>query len=208
MKKNKVLVTLSLTLLVLVVGSISVFATVVDDSMILNRGVYSFNDVVQFERNVAFKFTYESNGIEFDNFYYVNDGSKIYYYYVEESGSIIVYDSVNGWVDDAYRLIYVYNDVVLRNDQDYVVDFVNSNLIKIRDIDIVSSGSGLAEDIFELFQSIIAWMVGFFGSFVGLFWTATSGLTVLGVFAVIALGISIFFLIFAVVINFFRFRGR
>jgi hypothetical protein len=72
----------------------------------------------------------------------------------------------------------------------------------------MSSGSGLAEDIFELFQSIIEWMVNFFGVFVGLFWTSAGGLTVLGVLAVIALGISIFFLIFAVVTNFFKFRGR
>ena len=72
----------------------------------------------------------------------------------------------------------------------------------------IPSGSGLAEDIFELFKSIMDWMVDFFGVFVGLFWTSTSGLTVLGVLAVIALGISIFFLIFAVVINFFHLRGR
>jgi hypothetical protein len=231
MKKIKMLITLSLTLCVLAVGSISVFAT--DATFpVLSSGEYRFNDMitspvefteywttglrilisdeVDLSQLVGFDTVVGSKTRLYMTVYSDQDTFSLSYLAIDEQGksiSAVVYE--NGrWNDDSYRFIYTdggffratLNNVDIPVDANqYYFDWFISQF---------SVSSNFVEDIFELFQSIIVWLVGFFGVFVGLFWTSTSGLTVLGVLSVIALGISIFFLIFAVIINFFRFRGR
>lgn len=58
-----------------------------------------------------------------------------------------------------------------------------------------------------VFTSIGAWIVDTIPTVVEVFYNAESGLTFLGTLAVVALGISVFFLIMGLIQNFLHFRG-
>ena len=62
--------------------------------------------------------------------------------------------------------------------------------------------------ITEVFDSMSTWLRTAIQSALSLFWDPTaSNLTILGVLAVCALAVSIFFLLLGLVQNFFHFRG-
>lgn len=61
--------------------------------------------------------------------------------------------------------------------------------------------------ILAVFTAIFTWIIGALESVVSVFWVAGTGLTFFGVLAVVALGISIFFLLIGVVQNFLHFRS-
>lgn len=61
--------------------------------------------------------------------------------------------------------------------------------------------------ILAVFTAIGDWMVETIPTFFGLFYTAGSGLTILGTLAVVGLGIGLIFLLIGVIQNFMHFRG-
>lgn len=61
--------------------------------------------------------------------------------------------------------------------------------------------------IFDTFVSIFTWLRSSLGIVMHLFYTANDGLTFFGTLSLVALGISIFFLLMRVVQNFLHFRG-
>lgn len=61
--------------------------------------------------------------------------------------------------------------------------------------------------IFGVFTSVGEWIVEIVPQLLTMFWTAESGLTILGVLAVASLAISVIFLIIGLVQNFLHFRG-
>lgn len=66
--------------------------------------------------------------------------------------------------------------------------------------------------IFEVFSAVGTWLVSMLNTIVGLFYTAgangaAGSLTFFGEISLIALGISVIFLIIRVVQNFLHFRG-
>lgn len=61
--------------------------------------------------------------------------------------------------------------------------------------------------ITAVFTAIFEWIMEAIPSVVGVFWATEGGLTFLGVLAVIALGISIFFLIMGLIQRFLHFAG-
>lgn len=60
--------------------------------------------------------------------------------------------------------------------------------------------------IAQVWTAIMDWLAGSFPAIEALFWTGT-GLTFLGTFAVISIGIGVFFLIMGVIQNFVRLRS-
>ena len=58
-----------------------------------------------------------------------------------------------------------------------------------------------------VFDAMADWLVTYIPTITGIFYNSTDGLTLLGVLAVIALSISICFLILGFVVNFFQFRA-
>lgn len=58
-----------------------------------------------------------------------------------------------------------------------------------------------------VFTAIATWITDAIPTVVAVFYDSTDGLTFLGVLAVVALGISIFFLLMGLVQNFLHFRG-
>ena len=61
--------------------------------------------------------------------------------------------------------------------------------------------------ILAVFTALFDWLITALDSVVSLFWSTSTGLTFFGVLAVVALGISIFFLLIRVVQNFLHFRS-
>lgn len=59
----------------------------------------------------------------------------------------------------------------------------------------------------QVFSAIADWIIDAIPSIVAIFYSAETGLTFLGVLAVVALGISVFFLLMGLVQNFLHFRG-
>lgn len=71
---------------------------------------------------------------------------------------------------------------------------------------------GVIDSITDVFSKMGAWLIDFINQVIALFWTPASGeqagsLTFLGVLAVIALAISVFFLIVGLIQNFLHFRS-
>lgn len=58
-----------------------------------------------------------------------------------------------------------------------------------------------------VFTAIATWIADTIPSIVAVFYDSTNGLTFVGVLAVVALGISVFFLLMGVIQNFLHFRG-
>lgn len=61
--------------------------------------------------------------------------------------------------------------------------------------------------ITNVFTEIGTWLVSAVGDLVPMFWVAETGLTLLGTLAVVALGISIIFLLIGLIQNFLHFKG-
>lgn len=69
-------------------------------------------------------------------------------------------------------------------------------------------GIQILENIFNVFDSVFTWMIAALGSVVDIFVDpADSELTFFGVLALVALAISVFFLLIRVVQNFLHFRS-
>ena len=58
-----------------------------------------------------------------------------------------------------------------------------------------------------VFTAVMEWIMTAITTVIGVFWTAGEGLTFLGVLALIALAISIFFLLVGLIQNFLHLRG-
>lgn len=67
--------------------------------------------------------------------------------------------------------------------------------------------SAIVTAITSVFSAISDWIVNVIPDAVGVFYNAESGLTFLGVLALMALGVSVFFLLMGLVQNFLHFRG-
>ncbi len=67
--------------------------------------------------------------------------------------------------------------------------------------------TGVITSMTAVFDAIMTWFAGAFAKIVPIFYVAESGLTFLGVLAVIGLSISIFFLLVGLVQNFLHLRG-
>lgn len=65
----------------------------------------------------------------------------------------------------------------------------------------------IIESVFGVFEKIAEWVVSVMPSIQALFYTAETGLTLLGTLSVASLGVGIFFLLLGVITNFFQFRG-
>ena len=61
--------------------------------------------------------------------------------------------------------------------------------------------------IFDVFTAVGEWIVTTVPELLTMFYTAESGLTILGVLAVASLAISVVFLIIGLIQNFLHFRG-
>lgn len=61
--------------------------------------------------------------------------------------------------------------------------------------------------IFDTFVQIFSWLRSSLGMVMHTFYTTEGGLTFFGTLSLVALGISIFFLLMRVVQNFLHFRG-
>lgn len=59
----------------------------------------------------------------------------------------------------------------------------------------------------EIFSEVFTWITSAMQSVLGVFYNAETGFTVLGILAIIALAISIFFLLVGVISNFLHLRG-
>lgn len=66
---------------------------------------------------------------------------------------------------------------------------------------------GVISQITNVFSSLFSWMAESIPSIVKVFYTSEGGLTFLGTLAVVALGISIFFLLMGLIQNFLHLRG-
>lgn len=65
----------------------------------------------------------------------------------------------------------------------------------------------IVEQMTDVFTDIMTWIVTALQSVIGIFWSDTTGLTFLGILALVALGVSIFFLLMGVIQNFLHLRG-
>ena len=63
------------------------------------------------------------------------------------------------------------------------------------------------ESVFDIFSSIGSWLSTSLSEFISLFYNVDSGFTLLGILCVIPIGVSICFLIFILIVNFFKFRS-
>lgn len=67
--------------------------------------------------------------------------------------------------------------------------------------------SGVISQITGVWTSMMEWISSSFAPITELFYTSEAGLTFLGTLAVIAIGISVFFLLMGVIQNFLHLRG-
>lgn len=67
--------------------------------------------------------------------------------------------------------------------------------------------SAIVKAITDVFTAIATWIVEIVPKVIAIFYNAESGLTFLGVLALMALGVSVFFLLMGLVQNFLHFRG-
>lgn len=65
----------------------------------------------------------------------------------------------------------------------------------------------ILEQIFGIFGNMIEWLVGAVNDVVPLFYNAESGLTFVGTLAVVALAMSVVFLLIGIISRFLKFRG-
>lgn len=61
--------------------------------------------------------------------------------------------------------------------------------------------------ILEVFSSIGQWFVEFLPEVLAVFWSPTTGLTIIGALAVMALAISVFLLVLNIIQNFMNLRS-
>lgn len=61
--------------------------------------------------------------------------------------------------------------------------------------------------IFEVFTTVGSWITTTIPTLYPLFYTAENGLTLLGVLAVVGLGMSVIFLLIGIIQKFLKFRG-
>lgn len=67
--------------------------------------------------------------------------------------------------------------------------------------------SSVITAITSVFTAVMDWLMTAITTVIGVFYVADTGLTFLGVLAVIALAISIFFLLVGLITNFLQLRG-
>lgn len=66
---------------------------------------------------------------------------------------------------------------------------------------------GIVSAVTDVFAEIGNWIVEYMPSIEALFYTAETGLTLLGTLAVVGLGISVFFLLMGIIQRFLKFQG-
>ena len=67
--------------------------------------------------------------------------------------------------------------------------------------------TSILEAVFNVFSAIAEWFGEIIPVVSGFFWVAETGLTFMGVLAVIGVGISLIFLLIGLISNFLQFRG-
>lgn len=67
--------------------------------------------------------------------------------------------------------------------------------------------AAIVDAITGVFSAIFSWIIGAIPDVVAVFYVAETGLTFLGVLALLALAVSVFFLIMGLIQNFLHFRG-
>ena len=72
---------------------------------------------------------------------------------------------------------------------------------------LTATGTGVIESLMAIWTAISTWIVSSISSVSVIFYSAETGLTLLGVLAVSSLGIGVIFLLIGVVQKFFHFRG-
>ena len=65
----------------------------------------------------------------------------------------------------------------------------------------------LATSVFGVFESVADWFVGAMEGFVGMFYAADTGLTFLGIMALIGVGIAVARMLFAIVTSFIQLKS-
>lgn len=65
----------------------------------------------------------------------------------------------------------------------------------------------IVTEMTEVFTEIMQWIITAITSVVGVFWNTETGLTFLGILAIVALGVSIFFLLMGLIQKFLHLRG-
>lgn len=81
------------------------------------------------------------------------------------------------------------------------------NLSFLSTFPTLTGTGGVATAIFEIFDLIGDWIVETIPKFFVLFYSAETGLTIVGVLAVCSLGVGVVFLLVGFVQRFFHFRG-
>lgn len=74
----------------------------------------------------------------------------------------------------------------------------------------IANSSDLLSAIFEVFDAVSTWFVGFVDGITGMFYNSGADggqLTFFGVLALVGLSISVIFLIIGLISNFLHFRG-
>lgn len=67
--------------------------------------------------------------------------------------------------------------------------------------------SSVIKAVTDVFTAVMSWVMEAITTVIGVFYVAESGLTFLGVLALVALAISIFFLLVGLIQNFLHLRG-
>lgn len=68
--------------------------------------------------------------------------------------------------------------------------------------------TSVLDSITAVFEAMADWLIGIIPTITGIFYTAENGLSILGTLAVIALSMSVVFLLLGFVISFFQFRAN
>lgn len=71
----------------------------------------------------------------------------------------------------------------------------------------MGEGVAILSAMTQVFTAVFAWLMEAISSVIGVFYVAETGLTLLGVLAIIALSISLFFLVMGLIQNFLHLRG-
>ena len=70
-----------------------------------------------------------------------------------------------------------------------------------------AAATGVVESILAVFDAIGTWIIGAITKMLPIFYSAESGLTILGVLATASLAFAVVFLIVGLIQKFFHFRG-
>lgn len=155
---------------------------------------YSFYDDLDYDRLHGYVFrgddglSIDGYGVGFTPFYRFDEG---------------------GWSYVYERLLYVTSASV---PADVLAAFSSLGVVKVSDdldyTPVVYVPPDYVQPVTEVFDGLGVWLITGLNNVIALFWVADTGtLTLLGVLAVAALAVSVFFLLMSIIQNFLHFRG-